>query len=120
TKSIDLDDNRLAPHVTVETHQRAGDETSHHADSILPAAVDGFQFGNPFDNHAAAARDHERDQAARERASHSRGKGDSPGNVGKRNQNGKKPSVERPDRVSRGMWHAGIEGPYRQFSAVLQ
>ena len=110
----------MAPHESVETDQHARDIAGQHAQRVFPAPVDVPEFLDPFEDHAAAAGGNQRDQAAGQRAGHSRRQRHPPGNVGNRHQDREQPGKEGPNGIARGMRHAGIKRADRQFAGVLQ
>ena len=53
---INLDDDGLAPHESVESDQHPRHVAGQHAQRVFPAPVDTFELLDPFEDHAAAAR----------------------------------------------------------------
>ena len=119
-EGVHFHDHRLAPHEAVETNQHSTHETRHHAQPVFPAARHALQFRDAFQNHAAAARDHRRDQAAGESPGHRRRDGHAIGDVRDRHQPGEDPRIHRPHRIAGRMRHARVKGAGRQFAAILQ
>src|SRR4051812_43396173 len=72
-KGINLNNDGLAPHESVEGHQHAGHTTGDDTKSIFPLPLEVFEFRDALEEHAAAARNHERDHAAGEGSSEGRG-----------------------------------------------
>ena len=62
-QGVFVNNHRLTPHVTVKITQTARDKTGNEANHIFPAAVDVFESVNAFNDHAAAARNHQRQQS---------------------------------------------------------
>ena len=119
-QGIDLDDDGLAPHETIETDQQAGDVTGGDAQGVLPAPVDVLEFLESLEDHAGAAGGQEGNEPARERTGDGGGQGDSPGDVREGHEHGEKPGVEGPDGIARGVRHTGVMGSDRELARVFE
>ena len=115
-----VDDHRFAPDKPVQAHQNTSGKTGHDTDGTLPLAGHVLELLDPLNEQAAAARNQEGEQPARQRASRSLADGDAPSHVAEGQQHGPKPGIYRPDRVAGRMGDAGIKRGGHQLTRVFK
>ena len=109
-EGINLHNHRLTPHEAVKSDQHSRHITGQHAQGVFVATINGFELLDPFEDHAAATRGNQRNQPARQGASHRGSQRHAPGDVRDRRQHGEQPGKQRPNGVAGRMRHAGVKG----------
>src|SRR5581483_8451229 len=87
---------------------------------LFPFAGHSFEVFNSLDEHAAAARDHERQQTAGDSARGGFSHGDTPGDVADGQQYGPEPRVNAPNRIAGRVRNACIKGRGAEFARVFE
>ena len=115
-----VDGHRFAPHDAAKPQHQPGNGPRHQANQILPLAGQAFQAFDAFHEHAAAAGNHERHQAASHgfcgRFAHFH----APGHIAHRQYHRPKPGVDGPERVTGRVGDAGIIRRRAQLPGILE
>ena len=120
TERINFHDHGLTPHVAVETEQQTRHETAHDADGVLPFTGDLFQISDAFHQHAAAARDEQSQQSARNGSRRGFSQSDAPRDVSNREEVRPQPGIDRPYGIAGRMRNARIQRSDSEFAGVFQ